>query len=71
MGVTWSMDAIAFISPNNVVFLIADICNALQGVFIFILFVMKRRVLDLIQQRFASFFLIESVRIIFALQSEA
>lgn len=54
MGVTWSVDAIAFVSPDNVFFLISDICNALQGAFIFSLFVLKPRVLNLIQQRFVS-----------------
>lgn len=53
MGVTWSMEGISFlISPENDLFLLTDICNTSQGVLIFVLFVMKRRVLRLIKKRF-------------------
>lgn len=54
-GITWSADAIAFISPDSVFFYLADICNSLHGLFIFILFVMKPRVLRLIKKRFVRF----------------
>lgn len=53
MGVTWSMEGISFlISKNSDFFLLTDICNTIQGVLIFVLFVMKRRVLRLIKKRF-------------------
>lgn len=51
MGVAWSMEVISLMS-NSPIFLLTDICNTLQGVFIFILFVMTRRVLRLIKERF-------------------
>lgn len=56
-GFTWSVDGIAFISPDAIFFYLADICNSLHGVFIFILFIMKPRVLRLIKDRLAIFFL--------------
>lgn len=53
MGVNWSMEIISFlISPQSNFFLLTDICNSIQGVLIFVLFVMKRRVLRLIKKRF-------------------
>lgn len=53
MGVTWSMEGISFlISPESDFFLLTDICNTIQGLLIFVLFVMKRRVLRLIKKRF-------------------
>lgn len=53
MGVTWSMEGVSFlISPESNFFLLTDICNTIQGVLIFVLFVMKRRVLRLIKKRF-------------------
>lgn len=53
MGVTWSMEAISFlISRTSNVFLLTDTCNTIQGVLIFVLFVLKRRVLRLIKKRF-------------------
>lgn len=53
MGVTWSMEIISFlISPQSNFFLLTDICNTIQGVLIFVLFVMKRRVMRLIKKRF-------------------
>ncbi|XP_031623063.1 G-protein coupled receptor Mth2-like [Contarinia nasturtii] len=51
MGMTWSIDAICFVSPDSILFMISDIINTLHGVFICILFVLKRRVLNLIKQR--------------------
>lgn len=53
MGVTWSMEVISFfISKDAEYFLLTDICNTIQGVLIFFLFVLKRRVLRLIKKRF-------------------
>lgn len=54
-GITWSVDALAFISPDGIFFYMTDICNSLHGLFIFILFIMKPRVLRLIKNRFAIF----------------
>lgn len=53
MGVSWSMEIVSFlISAQSNVFLLTDICNTIQGVLIFVLFVLKRRVLRLIKKRF-------------------
>lgn len=53
MGVTWSMEGVSFlISPESNFFLLTDTCNTIQGVLIFVLFVMKKRVLRLIKKRF-------------------
>lgn len=57
-GITWSVDAVAFISPDGIFFYLTDICNSLQGVFIFILFILKPRVLRLIKNRFAILFIL-------------
>lgn len=47
------MELISFlISPKSPFFLITDLCNTLHGVFIFILFVVKRQMFRLIMERF-------------------
>lgn len=47
------MEVISYlIDSNSPYFLLTDICNTLQGVFIFILFVCNRRVFNLIKKRF-------------------
>ncbi|XP_031622142.1 G-protein coupled receptor Mth2-like [Contarinia nasturtii] len=57
MGVTWSMEGISFlISENSDFFLLTDICNTIQGVLIFVLFVLKRRVVRLIKKRWQGCF---------------
>lgn len=53
-GMTWSVDSLAFISQDHLIFLVTDICNSLHGVFIFVLFIMKRRVFSLIKDRLVS-----------------
>lgn len=53
-GVTWIMEGLSFlISPenNDWIFRFFDIWNALQGLIIFISYIMKRRVLILLQKR--------------------
>lgn len=55
-GITWSVDALAFIAPDGVFFYLTDICNSLHGIFIFILFTMKPRVVRLIKNRFVILF---------------
>lgn len=53
MGVTWIAEGISyFASQGSPYFLITDIWNCAQGVLIFVLFVLKRRVLKLIRKRF-------------------
>lgn len=53
MGVTWSMEPLSWaISPESKYFILTDICNTLQGVLIFVLFVLKRHVFRLIKKRF-------------------
>lgn len=56
-GISWSVDAFAFIHHDSIFFYLTDICNSLQGVFIFILFIMKPRVLRLIKNRFVTLFI--------------
>lgn len=59
MGVSWIMEAIVYLAEDphnkdtNMFVIIMDVWNLLQGLVIFILFVMKRRVLNLIKKRFA------------------
>lgn len=53
-GVTWIMEGVSFlISPenNDWFFRVFDVWNALQGLVIFISYIMKRRVIILIQKR--------------------
>lgn len=55
MGISWIMEQISFFistDDQNCYFLIFDIWNTLQGVPLFILFVMKRRTWNLIKSRF-------------------
>lgn len=56
MGILWTMEVISFlISPEHPIFYFTDFLNTLHGVFIFILFILKRRVLILIKERFVLF----------------
>lgn len=50
MGIIWFLEAISFATGDTVSFIIA-ILNTSQGVVIFTLFVMRRRVFDLIKDR--------------------
>lgn len=53
MGVTWSMEPISWIiSADHWSFYLTDACNCIQGVLIFILFVMKRKIYLLLRKRF-------------------
>ncbi|KFB50582.1 AGAP006216-PA-like protein [Anopheles sinensis] len=61
MGVTWTFEFITWIletpgqpvsTASRVLFYLADICNCLTGIFIFILFVWKQRVKELLLKRF-------------------
>ncbi|XP_055296031.1 G-protein coupled receptor Mth2-like isoform X2 [Sitodiplosis mosellana] len=55
MGISWCMEVVSYlIDSNSPYFLLTDICNTLQGVFIFILFVCNRRVLRFIKERWLS-----------------
>lgn len=52
MGVTWSMEAISWVFPDNqFMFYASDFLNCLQGFIIFILFVWKPKVKNLIIRR--------------------
>lgn len=52
MGITWVMEGISyFTSQGSPYFLLTDIWNCAQGVLIFVLFVLKRRVFKLIRKR--------------------
>ncbi|XP_020714444.1 G-protein coupled receptor Mth2 isoform X2 [Ceratitis capitata] len=58
MGVTWSMEIFSyFVGADRgwaKIFYISDICNAIQGFLIFMLFVMKKKVKHLITNRYSS-----------------
>lgn len=51
MGVPWTMDAITFFIDPNGVYWITDVISAMQGILIFLLFVLKREVLSLVVER--------------------
>lgn len=52
MGIFWILEVISFlVAHNSLLFIVSDVWNCLQGVFIFVLFVMKRRVNRLIKER--------------------
>ncbi|XP_067646598.1 G-protein coupled receptor Mth2 isoform X2 [Eurosta solidaginis] len=55
MGVTWSMEIVSYFVGTDKgwakIFYISDICNAIQGFLIFMLFVMKKKVKHLITHR--------------------
>ncbi|XP_023306030.2 G-protein coupled receptor Mth2 isoform X3 [Lucilia cuprina] len=55
MGVTWSLEIVSYFvgvdKPWSKIFYVADICNAIQGFLIFMLFVMKKKVKQLITNR--------------------
>lgn len=53
MGVTWSMEIVSwFLESWEWLFYVSDICNAIQGLIIFSLFVMKAKVKHLILKRY-------------------
>uniref|UniRef100_A0A1I8NGG9 G-protein coupled receptors family 2 profile 2 domain-containing protein n=1 Tax=Musca domestica TaxID=7370 RepID=A0A1I8NGG9_MUSDO len=56
MGITWIMDILSFCVRNypqfDMFFVLTDFCNAIQGVLIFILFVMRRKVTSLLKAKF-------------------
>ncbi|XP_055702005.1 G-protein coupled receptor Mth2-like isoform X3 [Phlebotomus papatasi] len=56
MGVTWIMEAISWaVDPKSWVFYVSDVCNCLQGFFIFMLFVWKPKIKQLIIKRYRSY----------------
>lgn len=56
MGISWILEVISFlVAADSLIFMAGDMWNTLQGVFIFILFIMRRRVLRLIKERFVFF----------------
>ncbi|XP_058982400.1 G-protein coupled receptor Mth2 [Musca domestica] len=54
MGISWIMDILSFclrdFEISDYVFMATDVCNALQGVFIFIIFVLKHNVIQAIRK---------------------
>lgn len=55
MGVTWTFEFITwFADTQNWLVYATDVCNCISGVFIFFLFVWKRKVWKLLQQRLSS-----------------
>ncbi|GFY24624.1 g-protein coupled receptor Mth2 [Trichonephila clavipes] len=51
MGVTWLLGIIATISDSNDLWLISDLLNSLQGLFVFLLFTCSRKVFKHIRER--------------------
>ncbi|CAG2058223.1 unnamed protein product [Timema podura] len=55
MGVNWSMELVSFaIEGPQYLWYITDICNTLQGVLIFLIFVWKDKIRRLLAKRFCS-----------------
>ncbi|XP_049290796.1 G-protein coupled receptor Mth2-like isoform X2 [Anopheles funestus] len=55
MGVTWTFEFITWIADSQHWLVhVTDVCNCITGVFIFFLFVWKRKVWKLLQQRLSS-----------------
>lgn len=56
MGVTWSSEIISYFVGNDKkwskIFYVTDLCNAMQGFLIFMLFVLKKKVKHLITNRY-------------------
>lgn len=52
----WVLEVVSFlVAADSPIFLLSDIWNCLQGVLIFILLIMRRRVFRLIKERFIFF----------------
>ncbi|KAG5672361.1 hypothetical protein PVAND_002494 [Polypedilum vanderplanki] len=54
MGVTWSMESISWVFQSVWIFYVCDFLNCIQGLIIFILFVWKPKVKQLIIKRYRS-----------------
>lgn len=53
MGVTWTMEVISWlIHETSWVFYLTDFINCIQGVLIFLIFIWKPRVKDLLRKKF-------------------
>lgn len=52
MGVNGIMESLSILDPENIFFVYTDILIAAQGIIIFIMFVLRPRVLKLIKQMF-------------------
>ncbi len=54
MGINWSMEIISMtVRPQNrIFFIISDLLNVLAGVFVFCIFVLKRKVLHGLKTKF-------------------
>lgn len=52
MGVTWTVEFVTWLvrEPSWLIYLV-DICNCLTGIFIFVLFVWKQKVKQLLLKR--------------------
>lgn len=55
MGVTWLTEPISWaFAPGSDYFIVTDVINQIQGLFIFVLFVLKPEVIRRIKKRFDS-----------------
>lgn len=52
MGVNGIMESLTILDSGNIIFVYTDILIAAQGIIIFIMFVLRPRVLKLIKQMF-------------------
>lgn len=51
-GVSWTFEIVSIVIPYNAsFFILADLLNSSQGILIFVLFIMKPRVLRAIKKR--------------------
>lgn len=61
MGVNWSVELISFaVGGSNWYWIVTDISNIGLGVFVFFIFVWKKKVRNLVQKRFRNIFGLES-----------
>ncbi|XP_053686623.1 G-protein coupled receptor Mth2-like [Sabethes cyaneus] len=53
MGITWSLEVISWVVDNEAwIFYISDVCNCIQGFLIFMLFVRKQQVMQVIYKKY-------------------
>lgn len=68
-GITWILEIIGFlVAPDSWIFYVSDVWNCLQGVFIFIILIMRRRVLRMIKERYSLSF--KSLFCVFSSQND-
>lgn len=51
MGVSWILEIVSAIFPDENVWRLTDLCNSMLGVFVFLIFVVKRRVWIMVKKK--------------------